>query len=560
MSCMIETRALTKYYPRTDSPRDVILNRVNDEPAVDRVSIHVQKGEIFGLLGPNGAGKTTLVKILCTLISPTSGEAWIDGTALQDGQHLKAFLGLVTSDERSFYWRLSGEENLRFFAALHGIPGEDISGRVADVLEIVDLEEKGGDPFRTYSTGMRQRLSIARALLHYPRVLFLDEPTKGLDPTAARKLHRLIRDQLTEREGMTVFLTTHQLEEAERLCDRLAIMKNGKILEVGTPGELKSRWDVPDLREVYEQVTHSAENLSPLIEDLPLLPRQSPQRRGIAPGEALPTFGIPIQKALAFIRRDFLLEWSYSFSFFLQFFHVFFSAAVFYFIARMIGSADLPQLAPYGGDYFSFVLIGIALSGYFGVGLSSFSQEIRKAQTTGTLEAMLTTPTRLSTVVISSSLWNYLLTTLRVLVYILLGVAVLGVNITPRGWGPAVVILILTVFSMSSLGIIAASFIMVIKKGDPVTWVLNALTNLLGGIYYPVEILPVWLRFFSAFLPVTYALRGMRGALLVGASFMDIQEDLLVLTAFSVILLPLSLAGFRLAVRRAKQDGSLSHY
>ncbi|MBN1667099.1 MAG: ABC transporter permease, partial [Anaerolineales bacterium] len=267
-----------------------------------------------------------------------------------------------------------------------------------------------------------------------------------------------------------------------------------------------------------------------------------------------------LRVALAFLRRDLRMEASYRLSFFLQFFNIFFSVAVFYFIAQLLGPAALPYLQAYGGDYFSFVLIGIAFAGYFNVGLSSFANSLRTAQTTGTLEAMLSTPTRLSTIILSSSQWSYFMTTVRVLVYLAVGSLLLGVNLENSNLFWSVCILLLTVVTFSSLGILAASFIMVLKRGDPVTWLFGTFSALLGGVYYPVEIMPAWLQWLSAFLPITYALRAMRLALLQGAGWQTLQLDLFVLAFFAVILLPLSLAAFRYAVRRARQDGSLAHY
>jgi ABC-2 type transport system permease protein len=265
-------------------------------------------------------------------------------------------------------------------------------------------------------------------------------------------------------------------------------------------------------------------------------------------------------KLLAFLKRDFHLEASYRLSFFLQFLGIFFSVFLFYFLARLLGKAASPYLQVYGGDYFAFVLIGIAFAGYFGVGLSSFANSIRQAQTTGTLEAMLMTPTRVSTVVLCSSLWDYLLTTLRVLVYLALGAIFLGVDLGRGNYLAALLILALTVVSFSSLGIIAASFIMILKRGDPVTWVFNSLSSLLGGVYYPITILPGWLQVLSNLLPITYSLRAMRLALLQGYPLSALAPDILALALFSLLLLPLSLLAFRYAVHRARVDGSLTHY
>lgn len=267
-----------------------------------------------------------------------------------------------------------------------------------------------------------------------------------------------------------------------------------------------------------------------------------------------------LAKALAFLGRDFRLELSYRFSFFLQFFGIFFSVFLFYFLSLLLGQAASPYLQEYGGNYFAFVLIGIAFSGYFGVGLSSYAGSIRDAQTTGTLEAMLMTPTRLSTMVLASSLWDYLMTTFRVGVYLAIGVVAFGLDLGRGNLLAALVVLALTVVTFSTLGILSASFIMVLKRGDPVTWLVNSLASLLGGVYYPIGIMPGWLQQLAGLIPVTYALRAMRLALLQGASVGELLPDLAALAGFSVVLLPLSLLAFRFAVHRAKVDGSLTHY
>ena len=265
-------------------------------------------------------------------------------------------------------------------------------------------------------------------------------------------------------------------------------------------------------------------------------------------------------KVLAFVKRDSRLELSYRFSFLLQFCGIFFSVCLFYYVARLLGEAASPYLAPYGGDYFSFVLIGIAFGGYFGVGLSSFATGIRRAQMTGTLEAMLMTPTRLSTIVLCSSLWSYLITTFRVLVYLALGALFLGVNLGQGNYLAALLILALSVVAFSGLGIIAASFVMVLKRGDPIAWLFNVLSSLLGGVYYPIAVLPGWLQCLSRLLPITYSLRAMRLALLQGYSLSALAPDILALALFGLILLPLSLLAFRYAVYRARVDGSLTQF
>jgi ABC-2 type transport system permease protein len=260
---------------------------------------------------------------------------------------------------------------------------------------------------------------------------------------------------------------------------------------------------------------------------------------------------------------------SYKLSFFLQFFGILFSVMTFYFIAKMIGDAAVPYLEPYGGDYFSFVLIGIAFESYLWTGLQSFSATIRMGQMMGTLEAMFVTPTKVDTIVLSSSLWDYIFATFRILIFLLLGVFLFGVNMSDANLFAAMIILILTIICFSSLGIISASFIMVFKRGDPVNWVFGSVSAnwvfgsvsaLLGGVFYPITVLPIWLRFFSYLLPITYSLRGMRLALLQGYSLSALTLEILALIVFSVLLLPLGIICFRYAVKKAKMDGSLTQY
>ena len=267
-----------------------------------------------------------------------------------------------------------------------------------------------------------------------------------------------------------------------------------------------------------------------------------------------------MHRALAFLRRDWRLQLSYRFSFLLQFFGIFFNLLVFYFLSKLVGNSAAPYLEPYGGNYFAFVLIGLAFSGYFGVGLNSFSANLREAQTTGTLEAMLMTPTRLSTVIMSSSIYDYGFVTFQVFVYLALGGLLFGVQLDKGNTPAALVVLVLTIIAMTSLGIIAASFIMVLKRGDPVTLLISSLAVLLGGVYYPIQLMPQWLQQLSRLLPITYSLDAMRRTLLADASFQDVMPDIIALAIFGIVLVPVSLLVFRYAVHRAKVDGSLAHF
>lgn len=208
---------------------------------VDGVDLFVRKGEVFGILGPNGAGKTTLIKILCTLILPTGGEARVDGfDVVKESGRVRESIGLVTTDERSFYWRLTGRQNLEFFASLHNFYSDDARDMVDELLGVVDLKSAADERFLNYSAGMKQRMAIARGLLNDPSVLFMDEPTRSLDPGAAQGLRNFIKDEIVRERGKTIFISTHNLEEAEHLCDRVAIFDDGRIKVVGSPNDLKA--------------------------------------------------------------------------------------------------------------------------------------------------------------------------------------------------------------------------------------------------------------------------------------------------------------------------------
>jgi ABC-2 type transport system ATP-binding protein len=224
MPYAIQTHQLTKAY--------------NSFKAVDTLEISVERGEIFGLLGPNGAGKTTTVSMLCTILKPTSGTATVNGFDLvREANKVRKSIGIVFQDP-SIDDRLTARENLYMHANLYGVPASEQRERIGRILKLVELEDRADDLLRTYSGGMRRRLELGRGLLHYPRVLFLDEPTVGLDPQTRDHIWKYIRE-LKEAHDITVVLTTHYMDEADRLSDRIAIMDHGKIVVLDTPSKLK---------------------------------------------------------------------------------------------------------------------------------------------------------------------------------------------------------------------------------------------------------------------------------------------------------------------------------
>lgn len=236
---MIELDQLTKRYP----PQRSLTSRAGESRlAVDSVSFSVAEGEIFGLIGANGAGKTTLIRMLSTMVLPTSGRAIVGGhDVTRDERAVRDIVGVVSSNERSFYWRLSGRENLRFFTALYQIPESEARSWREELLEILGLGEVADQRFDHYSTGQKQRMAIARGLLTRPKILLMDEPTKGVDPIGSAEIVRLIQGRILSLWRPTILVTSHNLGEIERLCGRVALMHRGRLAALGTIDELRSQ-------------------------------------------------------------------------------------------------------------------------------------------------------------------------------------------------------------------------------------------------------------------------------------------------------------------------------
>lgn len=249
--------SLYKSYPVIKGYRELVFHpfRSRRISALNGVDLEVEAGECFCLMGPNGAGKTTLIKILSTLVYPDKGKAFIYGADVTEHPEIvKEKIGYALSEERSFYWRLTGRQNLEFFAVLNEIRAFDREEKIDQVLKFTGLEEAAGRRFNTYSAGMRQRLAIARALLSDPEVLFVDEPTRSLDPKASHKLRSFLREEIADNRGKTVFWATHDLDEAQDYAHRLAVLNDGRIQAAGRVHEL-TRGGETTLREVYNRCT-----------------------------------------------------------------------------------------------------------------------------------------------------------------------------------------------------------------------------------------------------------------------------------------------------------------
>lgn len=267
-----------------------------------------------------------------------------------------------------------------------------------------------------------------------------------------------------------------------------------------------------------------------------------------------------IHKPVAFIVRDFKVAASYRLQFALQFLGVFFSITVFYMLSRLIGQEKLVALEAYNGNYFSFLLIGIAFTDYFTVSAGAFANDIRGAQMVGTLESLLVTPTSITTILLSSYLYKLLYTSLRIGMYFLLGIFVFGVEFNFNNVFGLVTTFILTLLPFIGLGLMSASFIIVLKQGSPISYLVTTSSGLFGGVMYPVNVLPEWLQPVSNFIPITHGLEAMRRLLLNKATMPDIMPQLFNLSIFSSIFLAIGIYSIIVAVKIARKEGSLLHY
>jgi len=244
---MIEVKNIYRWY---ESKKGFIKREKVLKNAVNGISFNVPQGQIFGLIGPNGAGKTTTIKMMTTLLTPSKGSISIFGLDITKSyKEIQKRINFIYGGERSLYWRLSARDNLIYFADLYSVPKELMKNRIEELIVLVGLEKVADNKVETYSKGMKQRLQIARALINNPDIIFMDEPTIGLDPTATMLLHDIILD--LKGQGKTIILTTHYMAEAESLCDQIAFINDGKILDIDSPINHIKKNNVKTLQDVY---------------------------------------------------------------------------------------------------------------------------------------------------------------------------------------------------------------------------------------------------------------------------------------------------------------------
>jgi len=267
-----------------------------------------------------------------------------------------------------------------------------------------------------------------------------------------------------------------------------------------------------------------------------------------------------IRQICAFLRKDLLIETSYKISFLLGAASTLTGMAVFYFIDKLFGRAITPYLAGYGTGYFAYVFTATAFFGYIGTGAGSYAERLRAEQLQGTLEASLAAPVRPAVFLTALTAWNFLFATFELVIYILAGVFFFKLDFSNANFPALAAVFFLSAVSFAALGVFSSCFILLFKRGNPAAWVLNNFEGLLGGVYFPVTVLPLWLQWFSAFLPVTYAIRAMELALHRGAGFAELRNELLALALFALALAPLSVAAFAAALKKARKDGTLGEY
>ncbi len=514
--------------------------------AVEDVSFAVERGELFGLLGPNGAGKTTTVKMLTTLLLPTGGTARILGLdVVQQVAEVRKHIGFAFSGSRGLYNRLTAIQNLKYFAELYALDPQVTRKRIPELLELVGLGDRGDDRVETYSSGMTQRLHLARALLHDPDVLFLDEPTVGIDPIGSRELRQTIRTLISL--GKTILLTTHYMAEAEELCQRIAIINRGRIVALDSPDALKRRISGDSVIEICTQTAQAHILLDRLrildgrtVVDLKKRRRtrknlhshsrtiqgsraacalsESPVHPGAGstqsdPGRCL-CHHYPGRKRMRGMRwrlvkeqaavqfRAFTLDfWSLGL-FVIQ-------PAVFTAVGMLLSHAAgnaMPDLV--------YSVIGGGIMGMWSGIVFTSSFDITGDRRTGVLEMIVGSPTPLTTIEAIRSLTNVLTGLFSLGLAFIAALAIFGYSLKGVNfWGTGISLLLL-LFSMWCIGVFLANFLAWSRISGTFVDYLEMPVAFLCGFMYPIRVLPGWLQIISGVLPVRWALQAMDESLL----------------------------------------------
>ena len=561
------------------------------------VDLRLDRGEWLGMLGGNGAGKTTLLKIIAGLLAPSSGTVRVGGhDAGSRARAVREQVGYVLADERSFLWRLTARQNLEFFATLERQRGREASDRITELLDAVDLSADADRQVHEFSTGMRQRLAIARSLLKRPRVLLMDEPTRSIDAAHSAALWPLVRHELDAVDGCAI-LVTHYRQDAEAQCSRVTWLEDGRLRE--RPNAEDRTFAGRDLITV--RLRRLPGPTLPLIERLPgveelslamgaddeatlelfvdrarfslagfveLVTAEGAALSGLEVRDAESSLadggsragGCAMTLAAAFAMRDLRVAWSYRFSFVMQFGTLVFTLLSVRFLSDLLASGEgETALGTYGGDYFAFVVVGLAINVLAIPSARTFAGAVRAAQVNGTFEAMLATRTHPVAIVLAGSSYPLVVATLQTVAIVALAALAFGAEFQLQNAGLVALVLLLAMAAFAGFGLASCAFTIAFKQREPFTGVFLAGSLLFSGVLYPTSVLPRELEILAPLLPMTHALQITRGLFLEGAEVANIELHLLALAGFA-LMLPVGLWLLERSLDWARRAGSLGHY
>ncbi len=474
--------------------------------ALDDISLEIYEGEILGILGPNGAGKTTLLNILSTLLLPDAGQIEILGipSVLKNFYKLRSIFNL-SSGYPNYPWSLTVEENLRFYGRLYGLTGKGLSQKTQQLIRMFELEEYARRRFEELSSGTKQRLSLAKALINDPKILFLDEPTVGLDPDVAIRMREIIMD-IHRKSEMTILLTTHNMKEAEGMCQRVAFIKQGKIIKLATPQELKLRAGKDDLEEVFIEL--AKERGIPQKEERGQDQDAFPQNHPIV--SEYFHFSLEIlsfkslrewfNRCLAFSYRNFLFALRNVFAF---------AELIFWPVVSLLSIGLLGDFLQLGEKALGFVLTGAIAGGILQVTQLDVAYSLLYEVWSKSMKHTLLTPVGISEHLFGS----WMIGIVRgAIIFCILGLSAIflfGFQFPPL---TVTFVFLLGIFMSSLLlGLLVSVLILIYgQKAEITAWMFAYLFMLLGGIYYPIETLPQFFYLLAQWIPITYFLEYFR--------------------------------------------------
>ncbi|MBI5024758.1 MAG: ABC transporter ATP-binding protein/permease [Candidatus Omnitrophica bacterium] len=535
MSFAVDVRHLSKTFVSAGHGRQRVQ-------ALRDVSLQIRRGEIFGILGPNGAGKTTFLNILSTLLLPDAGTVTILGipSTPQNSRRLRSFLNM-SSGYPNFPWCLSVEENLRFYGRLYGLSPSALEQRIARLMKTLELEHFAKVPFDELSSGTKQKLALAKAMINDPKIIFLDEPTVGLDPHVAVKTRETILDIQGETR-VTVLLTTHNMPEAEALCGRIAFIKDGRILKAASPAELKQFYNRENLEQIFIELARTRTEGLPASD---AAPAPAAPEKEFAPTDEehfLRDIALWGQRCLAFFLRNFLFGVRNIFTFM----ELLFWPSVSLVSVGLMG--DFLQLQE---NALAFILTGAITAGVLQVAQLDVAYGLLYEVWSKSLKQTLLTPVGV-TESLFGAWFNGILR--GGVIFIALGLSAMVLfRFTFPPLGPMLIFLAGIFGCALLLGLLVNVLLLTFgQKAEITAWMFAYLFMLLSGIYYPVTTLPAFFFHVSEWIPVTYFLEYLRQYFGFTPVF---TQPLFKGTALIALYLGLGLALMRFAFHRARKKG-----